>query len=215
MTSTVSGFCTGPGLGQTGLALGVHTRLVTDQHPSMPEFPGEPGGWVLNPPTMPRQPRWKWIVVAAVAAVLFIGGGVAVGLALAGRGGGSVAVEASPSSSWTPMQWGSSFTVNGSLVLADSGGVQKLAGSVCQGTGGYDDIRQGTQVVVTDESGTVIATGELESGLLVGGHCMFAFTVSSVPSGKSFYGVSVSHRGTLQYKQDQLQSGVQLSLGSS
>lgn len=113
------------------------------------------------------------------------------------------------------MQFDSSFTATGSLVLADSGGVQSLPGGSCQGKNGYNDIHQGTQVVVTDQAGTVIGTGALESGLLVGGHCMFAFTVPSVPSGKSFYGVSVSHRGTLQYKQAELQGGLQLSLGSS
>lgn len=84
----------------------------------------------------------------------------------------------------------------------------------CEGTGGYNDLHQGTPVTVTDQTGAIVALGSLTSGVPSGDSCMFVFGVSNVPAGKGFYGVAVSHRGSVQYTEQQLRDGVSLSVGS-
>lgn len=90
------------------------------------------------------------------------------------------------------------ITVTGSFVI--TGG--------CDGLG-YGDIRTGTQVVVTDEHNTTLGVGEL----VAAGTCRWTFTVTGVPAGRSFYGVTVSRRGTVQYTEAQLRQPLALGLG--
>jgi len=83
----------------------------------------------------------------------------------------------------------------------------------CVTGGGYDDIREGAQVVVTDASGATIAVGRLGFGSWkrnVG--CVFLFELE-VPGGHDFYGIEVSHRGRLQYPAEQLAAPLDLTLG--
>jgi hypothetical protein len=107
-----------------------------------------------------------------------------------------------------------SLSVKGTLTLTDSAFSLSDVGAVCNGSGGYDDITTGAQVVVTSETGTVLATGALGAGaVLTPGSCTFDLAVPDVPPGHKFYGVTVSHRGVLQFTADQL-SNVSLTLGS-
>lgn len=90
-------------------------------------------------------------------------------------------------------------------------------GAPCQGDEGYDDISEGAQVVVRDESGTTIATGRLEPGAYsrAEGDCIFEFSVVGVPEA-DFYSVEVSNRGELTYPRDELEAAgwsVELTLG--
>jgi hypothetical protein len=108
-------------------------------------------------------------------------------------------------------------TIDGSVTLTS--GVD--GGNDCQGSEGYDDIREGTSVVVHDSAGKVIATGELSAGVgedvitsQIATSCRFAFRVPDVPREK-FYGIEVSHRGTVTFTATQVDDGqVALSLGS-
>ena len=75
----------------------------------------------------------------------------------------------------------SSATANGS------------ANGECEGTGGYSDISNSAQVTVTNQSGTIVAVGQLQGGVEDGESCDFSFTVP-VPS-ETFYSIEVSHRG--------------------
>ncbi|TQS29098.1 hypothetical protein [Microbispora sp. KK1-11] len=94
-------------------------------------------------------------------------------------------------------------------------------GQTCVMDGGYSDIRQGAQVVVSDEKGTTIAIGNLGEGTLDLPNlqawgtrsCVFPFLVKA-PAGRRFYGVEVSHRGRLQYTEAQLAEALRLTLGS-
>lgn len=90
-------------------------------------------------------------------------------------------------------------------------------GRTCAGDGGYDDIRAGAQVVVTDADGGTVALGELSQGRMDGSvpdaTCQWRFTVADVPAGAGFYGVEVTHRGALQYTEQELRSPISLSLG--
>lgn len=69
----------------------------------------------------------------------------------------------------------------------------------CGGTGGYDDIRQGAGVTLRDDTGRIIATSALSSGVLrtedlTKPYCAFSFVISNIPE-VPFYSVEVSHRG--------------------
>jgi hypothetical protein len=97
------------------------------------------------------------------------------------------------------------ISVFGTLTLTS--GFANLDGQRCAGRGGFDDVHEGAQVVLTDASGTTLAVGALLPGLIQSDGCVFAFAIQNVPSGKGFYGVTVSHRGTLQYSEDRLKQG--------
>jgi hypothetical protein len=144
---------------------------------------------------MPRGQRRALLVLTVVAVVALV------------AAAGTAAVKSGLFGTVQP-----TIKVSGSLTLGSRDGVLRL-GSTCTGASGYDDIHAGTQVVATDESGTVIATGSLLPGEPSGNACRFRFAVT-VPAGKKFYGMSVSHRGTIQYTESDLRHGVELSLGS-
>jgi hypothetical protein len=118
--------------------------------------------------------------------VLFIGGGVTVG-ALVYLGKTPVSVPGV-----------SRFTAHGDITIIGD----------CSGFG-YSDIRSGTEVTLTDDAGKVISVGHLVST----GSCTWDFTLPDVPPGGKFYGVTISHRGTLHYTEAQLRANIHLSLG--
>lgn len=86
----------------------------------------------------------------------------------------------------------------------------------------YPDVDQGTQVVVTNSAGTVIATSQLGKGRQqdlpgygsYGATCNYPFTVQ-VPGGLPRYGVTVAHRGTIWFSARQMQDDPDLTLGGS
>ncbi|MCH9036369.1 MAG: hypothetical protein IH860_03485 [Chloroflexi bacterium] len=125
---------------------------------------------------------------------------------------------------------GDDQTIRGTLTLSDEDTLWSH-GAPCSGSGGYDDIREGAQVVVKNEEGEVIATSSLQQGtgrdLLVAlleaadelegketptsasGFeglelvvCVLPFEVA-VPNA-AFYSVEVSHRGELSYSREEL-----------
>jgi hypothetical protein len=155
-------------------------------------------------PTLPRR-RAGLIVLTVLATVALVlaAGTASIMSGLVGLGTSGASAH-------------STYRARGVLELKDAAGVLNLDGATCSGMRGYDDIHAGAQVVVTDQSGTVIATGSLEAGQLLGSGadrvCRFQFQLP-VPTGKSFYGVTVSHRGTIQYTESALRAGVHLSLG--
>jgi hypothetical protein len=77
----------------------------------------------------------------------------------------------------------------------------------CYGLG-FSDIREGTQAVLTDEKQTVLAAAPL----VAAGSCRYTFVFKGVPAGKSLYGITISHRGTLQVTESELRTGVVLTL---
>jgi len=101
-------------------------------------------------------------------------------------------------------------------------GTMEVAGNVLDSSQNYPDISDGTQVVVLDPSGKVIATGTLSFDAKAtrifsklgafGAETVYDFTVT-VPSGESRYGIEVSHRGTIWFTSKQMQKGPGLSLG--
>lgn len=99
-------------------------------------------------------------------------------------------------------------------------------GLPCEVGPGYEDVKAGAQITVTDEAGKVIGLGQLGAGLTsiienVNGTgrtswlCEFHFSVPNIPGGHQFYGIELAHRGVVRFTPDQIESGkVKLSLGT-
>ncbi|MFF0575501.1 hypothetical protein [Streptosporangium saharense] len=124
---------------------------------------------------------------------------------VAGCSGISIAV---PRPAPAPLTVGGTMSVPGSSLIGDP--------RSCVTTGGYSDIREGTQVVITDEASKTIALGSLEAGKpdsQSSALCVFPFSVQNVPGGRPFYGIEISHRGRLQYTAAQITMSLQLTLG--
>ncbi|MFF4417498.1 hypothetical protein ACFYY8_33655 [Streptosporangium sp. NPDC001559] len=104
--------------------------------------------------------------------------------------------------------------MSGTVTVADFSAVTTMDEVRCATRGGYSDIQEGAQVVVTDASSTTIALGRLAYGSW-NRHtgCVFLFNVEGVPGGHKFYGVEVSHRGRLQYTAEQVAQPLALTIG--
>lgn len=108
------------------------------------------------------------------------------------------------------LAWPKEFDFHGTLQLQDPATVR--AG--CIGQGGYADIRDHVQVVVTDASEKTVGIGQVEKHTNKGLFCAYDFLVRDIPGGLGFYGVEVSKRGRVQYDEEQMRAGVTLSLGA-
>lgn len=106
----------------------------------------------------------------------------------------------------------STFTASGTLGLV---ALNAATDDCTGGTGGYDDIQEGTEVVIYSADGKKLALGELDAGKPdkdEEGLCLFDFDVPDVPSGKGPYGVEVGSRGQVSFKEGESDSIV-ISLG--
>lgn len=98
----------------------------------------------------------------------------------------------------------STFHLLGQFTLK-LGAFERLTDTTCTGYEGYSDIAEGTTVTVSDQTGTIIATGRLVGGTTSPGSgiCMFRIDVPDTPDGKTFCQVEVSHRGKQTYSAEQ------------
>ncbi|MFD7996851.1 hypothetical protein [Streptomyces mexicanus] len=163
------------------------TEQLPPQTPTPPPPPNEPP---VAPAPLPPTKRSIRPLTAGLLG-LAIGAGV-VGAAWA------ITANSGPSEPGT-------FTLEGTFELTDGATSDDNGG--CMGTGGYDDIREGTGVTVYGAAGDVIATGALQDPNYSALTCKFAVRVDDVPKGQKFYKVEVSHRGTLQLTAEEAQSG--------
>jgi hypothetical protein len=85
-------------------------------------------------------------------------------------------------------------------------------GAKCHGVRGYSDIGSGTQVLVKNGKGDILASTPLGDGKGNDVTCRFSFTFP-ITEGEDRYVVSVSHRGEFSYSFEQLQQGVEIHLG--
>lgn len=97
----------------------------------------------------------------------------------------------------------SKVTITGTLALSDSS-LSFEDGESCWGSGGYDDIHDGTQVTVKDGSNDVIGASALKNSTMRSGNCEFEYSVE-VPRA-NIYQVEVSHRGELTYSHEDLEA---------
>jgi len=102
---------------------------------------------------------------------------------------------------------GSERTLAGTFTVFDDNG--------CDLSWGYADIGPGTDVVITDDAGNTVGEGNLGAGEDGVGWCEFPFKVEDLPDSSS-YGITISHRGTIDFDRDDLENDdwhVELSLG--
>ena len=148
---------------------------------------------LTSPPRPTRRRLWPTLLLVA-AAVAVIGGGTLLALTLLSN---------------------DTVTVKGEVQLI---GITNVKGEHddCYGIGGYDDLRGGASVVVTDATGTTVGVGSLRPGVLNLSkdpyYCGLAFEIE-VPAGKGFYGIEVTHRGRVQFSEAEA-GAVRLSIGS-
>jgi len=157
--------------------------------------------WCPEPAQLPRRPlrnpRRPQLVTAKISD------------------GGTIALIVLAASWWvagTCFIHKSYLPVSGTLTLTDTPFVGAVRDSPCVGTGGFSDIAPGASVVVADEHGTILGTGALGAGTINFRYMRFHFHHHRREAGHSFYGVTVSHRGAVQFQEDRL-GDVGLTLG--
>jgi hypothetical protein len=160
-------------------------------------------------PPPPRRPR-RWFerpeILIPLGLVVFLVLGLGIYAAT-----NSVGQKATPTTTTQGRH-----VITGRFLLSGMEGEDFFAdGGGCQGTRGYDDVEPGLQVTISDQSGTVIGTGTLDSGRVLETGCVFRFEVNNIPVA-SFYKVAVGRRGEISYSLDQMKQAswsVELSLG--
>jgi hypothetical protein len=167
------------------------TNNAPEQPDGLPPTPEDQQQPTPGLPPMPTKPPRKPLTPIAAGLI-----GLAAGAAIMG---GIWAISSS--------NFGGpgTFTLEGTFTLTD--GVSDTGGG-CQGTGGYDDIADGTSVTVYGADGDVVGTGELSDSSFDGmSICTFDIAIEDVPKGEKFYKVEVSHRGTLQLSAEEAENG--------
>jgi hypothetical protein len=152
-----------------------------------------------------------WLLLGAGLCLLAAVGVDVAYVAVRNRGRAPAAVEAK-----YPLP-----AVTGELRLRNHG-TQSLSraaaaiGVPCKGLGAYNDLFGGTQVVVKDQLGAVIATGSLDVGRVVPGRtCQFGVLVPELPRA-DVYQFEVGQRLISAYRYDDLAaSGWQVTLNLS
>ncbi|UWD83674.1 YgdI/YgdR family lipoprotein [Curtobacterium flaccumfaciens] len=146
-------------------------------------------------------------------------------LALAGCASTTDAAESTPTP--TPEGFRAIGTIQVPMDLSATLPLQDdnpTIGNPCIPKSGYDDIDEGSQVVVSNARGEKIALGSLEEGTLANGPsgdaffqsvCQFAFSVDDIPDEGRIYSVHVGNenRGEQSYSRTDLQSGISLTIG--
>jgi hypothetical protein len=108
-------------------------------------------------------------------------------------------------------------TASGTFVLIDESNtyvssIESVQGK-CHGVHGYSDIGSGTQVMVKNGKGEIIASTSLGEGHGDEVDCRFSFSFP-ITDGQDRYVVSVGHRGEFSYNFEQLRrGGVEIHLG--
>lgn len=136
------------------------------------------------------------LVLAALVGAVVGAGAVAVVWGITGGSGHTAKQTPTATPSRVTHRTPTTFVLTGTFELTDA--VVGDGAGGCTGSEGYSDIFEGTAVTVYDATGTVVATGGLGESTRAGSTCRFDVAVSDVPTGRRFYRVEVSHRGTVQ-----------------
>lgn len=198
------------------MADGGYGAVMTDSRESI-RFGQPPTLAPASPPPAPGPPRgrlaWHLVVAAAAGAAVVLA--VVAGAFVALRGNPLASkpapADASPSTAGV-------FKVYGDMTLSLGDFAWNESPESCWGRGGYDDIRGGAQVVVTDADGVTVGVGRLIDGDPTvyddrASSCVFRWEIPNVPDGSSFYAVEISHRGKVQFSRADITRSISLTLG--
>ena len=108
-------------------------------------------------------------------------------------------------------------TASGTFVLSDASKTYVSSiesdGTTCHGVRGYSDVGSGTQVMVKNGKGEILASTSLGEGHGDDVNCKFSFSFP-ITEGQDRYVVSVGHRGEFSYSFEQLRrGGIEIHLG--
>lgn len=104
--------------------------------------------------------------------------------------------------------------MNGTVTLHGYRNMDFAADNSCWGSGGYNDLHAGAQILLVNEANVTLATGVLGPGKS-GDGCIFAFALRPIPDAK-FYQVKVNQRGGPSYSFAELEARnwqVELTIG--
>lgn len=147
------------------------------------------GQYPVQQPVVPKKRKNAFVLLTGIVALVAV---VVVAVVLTGR---------RSSATLTP-----TFSMSGSLTLIDSDSTFDSGG--CQGTGGHDDIYEGTNITVYNNAGTIVGVGNLGTGIgLDSVDCFFAFSIPDVPAGQGPYQYEISHRGRLTISEADARNG--------
>lgn len=164
-----------------------------------------------------RRPRlWLVALLAAFLAVALIAAGVLIPKAFKNLDAKGVATNPAADISFAPQP----FSVKGFLTLKLGQFAWYSTDDTCYGYQRYEDIRSGTQVVITDPAGKTVAMGHLEAGIPRHDpndtnrvtECRFPIKVAGVPGEHAFYGIEISNRGKLDFPRDRMAGSLELTL---
>lgn len=121
-----------------------------------------------------------------------------------------------PSPELGPIPGKDTYLLGGTFVLFGTAGDEFfITQGGCFGRGGYNDIGVGTQVIIRDETNSIISSGEFEPDPNAKrDQCKFVFYIE-VPSAK-FYSISITHRGEMVYSKAEMEKNgwlVELGMG--
>lgn len=198
------------------MAGGGYGAGMTDSRESI-RFGQPPALAPVPPPPAPGPPRgrpaWHLAVAAAAGAAVVLLAVAGVFVALRGNpfAGKPASAAASPSTAGV-------FKVYGDMTLSLGDFGWGKSPEACWGKGGYDDIRAGAQVVITDANGVTVGVGRLIDGDPTvyddrASSCVFRWEIPNVPDGSSFYAVEISHRGKVQFNRADITRSISLTLG--
>jgi hypothetical protein len=74
---------------------------------------------------------------------------------------------------------------------------------------GYEDLRTGASVAVTNARGDIVGLGELVDIERTPEECRYSFDVPDVPEGSGTYGIEVGSRGIVTYERSRLDGSVE------
>jgi len=141
----------------------------------------------------------RWTVVASAGAALLLTA------CSSGDGRSGADPESGPGT----------FEIKGTISVPSStyvaGGDQP--GGFCTVKDGYEDLRTGASVAVTNAEGDVVGVSSLVDIDRKASECRYSFDVPGVTDGSASYGIEVGNRGIVEYARDQLDDPVELPLG--
>lgn len=150
----------------------------------------------------PAPSRKRYRTVALGVATLLLGGVI---------GAGSVLGYQAWDTGRDPAE--KKIVVAGQMSLTSSKGWTGAPGGGCTGTGGYDDIHEGTNVVLKAAGGAIVGVTNLDTGHPSGSACVFTWVMTGVPGGEQFYTMEISHRGALTFERADLNRPLTTALG--
>jgi hypothetical protein len=101
------------------------------------------------------------------------------------------------------------FVIRGTVSVPSYGGA---SGTSCTVKDGYEDLRSGAPVAITNAAGDVVAVGALVDIEATQRTCRFAFDVPGVPEGSPTYGIEVGQQAMVMYPRARLDKTLSLTV---